>query len=49
MTIIENEKKPIVKPKRTGLALTVIGGIWLFRVFIFLTFDIYVFALIVSI
>lgn len=49
MTIIENEKEIIVKPKKTGLVLTVIGGIWLFRVFVFLAFDVYIFVLIVSI
>ena len=49
MNIIENKKEPILKPKITGLVLTVIGGIWLFRVFVFLAFEFYVFALIVSI
>ena len=48
-TIIENEKETILNPKKTGLVLTVIGGIWIFRVFVFLVFDIYIFALIVSI
>jgi len=49
MSIIENEKEPILRQKKTGLVLTVIGGIWLFRVFVFLAFDFYVFVLIVSI
>ena len=38
-TIIENKKENIVKPKRRGLVLTVIGGIWIFIVFLFLVFD----------
>jgi len=48
-TIIENEKEFIVKPKKRGLVLTVIGGIWIFRVFLFLVFNIYILALIISI
>jgi len=31
MTIIENDKEPIVKQKKTGLVLTVIGGIISFK------------------
>jgi hypothetical protein len=49
LTIIDHDKEPIVKQKKTGLVLTVIGGIWIFRVFVFLVFNIYIFALIVSI
>ena len=34
--ISENDKEHITKPKKTGLTLTVFGGIWIFRVLVFM-------------
>ena len=46
--ISENEKERVAKPKKTGLALTLIGGIWIFRVLVFLIIPSYLlFAFIV--
>jgi hypothetical protein len=47
--ISEHEKENVVKPKNTGLALTVFGGIWMFRSLVFMTPDIYNVALMVGI
>jgi len=34
--VSENDKEHIAKPKKTGLVLTLIGGVWIFRVFVFM-------------
>ena len=46
--ISENDKEHTPKPKKTGLVLTVVGGIWIFRVFMYMiTTPFFLFAFIV--
>ncbi len=46
--ISENDKEHTPKPKKTGLALTVIGGLWIFRVLVYMIIPSYLlFAFIV--
>ncbi|MHA1192717.1 MAG: hypothetical protein ACTSP9_10525 [Promethearchaeota archaeon] len=47
--MVEDEKESIVKPKKTGFALTVLGAFWMLRSLVFMVPDIYKIALIIGI